>query len=208
MFVRPQGLHLEIVSVVDDHLDHVTNVVGAVRLRWHDIEELVAATRGLIGRNEVRRVLLVVGRQERQQVADLVEAAGLVVDQEGSHPGAGGVCHGSSEFLSRGRLAGHGFHHIGTGDEQVGLVLDTEHEVGERRGVGGAAGAGPEDHRDLRDDARQAHVPREDAAETRQCCDALLDTGASAVVEPDDRRAGRGSEVHQRVDLRGEHFTE
>ena len=75
---------------------------------------------------------MVVGRQKRQQVADLVEAAGLVVGQKAGHARAGGVCHGSAELLVRGLLAGHGFHHIRAGDKQVGLVLDSEHEVGQR----------------------------------------------------------------------------
>ena len=67
---------------------------------------------------------------------------------------------------------------------------------------------GPEDHADLRDDARGLHVAREDPAVRVEGDDTLLDARAGAVVEPDDRRADRLREVHHLVDLLGEHLAE
>ena len=48
----------------------------------------------------------------------------------------------------------------------------------------------------------------EDPAVAGERDDAFLDAGAGAVVEPDDRRADLEGEVHQLVDLLGEHLAE
>ncbi|CAB4833436.1 unannotated protein [freshwater metagenome] len=48
----------------------------------------------------------------------------------------------------------------------------------------------------------------EDAAVAGKADHTLLDTGTSAVVEPDDGRAHLEGEVHQLVDLLGEHLAE
>jgi hypothetical protein len=100
-------------------------------------------------------------------------------------------------------LAGDGLDHVGSGDEHLRGAADHEDEVGERRGVGRAAGAGAEDHRDLRDDAGVSDVALEDAAVAGERGDALLDTGARSVAEADDGCARRLGEVHQLVDLLG-----
>ena len=99
------------------------------------------------------------------------------------------MAHRAAELLERDVLAGHRLHDVGTGDEHVRRLADHEDEVGHRRGVDGAAGARAEDHRDLRDDARRLHVAVEDAAVAGEADDALLDAGAGAVVEADDRGA-------------------
>ena len=71
-----------------------------------------------------------------------------------------------------------------------------------------AAGARAEDHRDLRDHAGRQHVAVEDPAVAGEADHALLDAGAGAVVEADDRRTDLEGEVHQLVDLLGEHLAE
>ena len=69
--------------------------------------------------------------------------------------------------------------------------------------VGRAARARAEHHADLRDDAGGPGVALEDAAVPGERGDALLDTGARAVVQRDQRRTGRDGHVHDLVDLRG-----
>ena len=101
-----------------------------------------------------------------------------------------------------------GLHHIRAGDEHVGAVLHHEDEVGHGRGVDGPAGAWAEDDRNLRHDARGAHVAVEDASVTREADHALLDARAGAVVQADQRCADLQRQVHQLVDLLGEHFAE
>ena len=48
----------------------------------------------------------------------------------------------------------------------------------------------------------------EDAAVARERHDTFLDAGAAAVVEADERRAGRLGEIHHLVDLLGVHLAE
>ena len=55
--------------------------------------------------------------------------------------------------------------------------------------------------RDLRDDARGVHVAAEDLAVQAERDDALLDAGAGALVDADDRAAGLDGEVHHLGDL-------
>ena len=162
----------------------------------------------LVARQLDRRLLEVVRREERQQVAHVVEARLLVGRDERGHARLGGVAHGAAELFERHVLAGHRLHHVGAGDEHVRGALHHEDEVGHGGRVDGAAGAGPEDHADLGDDARRGHVAVEDPAVGVQRDDALLDAGAGAVVEADHRDAGRGGQVHDLVDLLGEDLAE
>jgi hypothetical protein len=87
-------------------------------------------------------------------------------------------------------------------------VLSTmTREVGDRRGVDGAAGARAHDERDLRDDP-EAHVAQEDLAVEAERDDALLDARAAGVVDADDRAAHLHREVHDLDDLLAEDLAE
>ena len=142
--------------------------------------------------------------QERQQEADVVEAGPLVVGDEGGHAGLRGVALGAAQLLEGDLLAGHRLHHVRAGDEHVAGLADHEDEVGHGRAVDRAAGAGPEDHADLGGDPGRLDVAPEDAAVGGEADHALLDAGAGAVVEADDRRPHREGQVHELVDLLGE----
>ena len=189
--------------------DDLLHVVGLVRAGREELAQRRSHRRsGSSAGSTTRRLLQVVRRQERQQVAHVLEARLLVGRDEGGHAGLGGVAHGAAELLERDLLAGDRLHHVGPGDEHVRRLADHEDEVGHGRRVDGAAGARSEDHADLRHDARRQHVAVEDAAVAGQRDHALLDAGAGAVVEADDRRADLEGEVHQLVDLLGEHLAE
>ena len=162
----------------------------------------------VVAAREDRRLLQVVGGEERQQVADVVEAGLVVGGDERGDARLGGVGHGAAQLLLADVLAGHRLHHVGTGDEHVAGLVDHEDEVGHGRAVDRAAGAGAHDHADLRRDARRQHVAVEDAAVGGEADRPLLDAGAGAVVEADDRRADLEREVHDLVDLLGEHLAE
>ena len=64
-----------------------------------------------------------------------------------------------------------------------------------------AAGARAHDQGDLRDDAGGVHVAPEDLAVEAERDHALLDAGAAALVDADDRAAGLDREVHDLDDL-------
>ena len=108
---------------------------------------------------------------------------------------------GAAELLHRDVLAGDGLDDVGAGDEHVGGAVDHDREVGDRGGVDVPAGAGAHDQRDLRDDAGGVHVAAEDLAVEAEGDHALLDAGAGALVDADDRAAGLDREVHDLGDL-------
>ena len=101
---------------------------------------------------------------------------------------ARGAC-GAAELLLGDLLVGHGLDDVRPGDEHVARVLDHDDEVGDRRRVDGAAGAGPHDGADLRHHARGEGVAQEDVGVAAERRHAFLDARAARVVEADDRRA-------------------
>ena len=122
--------------------------------------------------------------------------------------GLGVVGPGAAELLHRDVLAGDGLDDVGPGDEHVRGAVDHDREVGDRGGVDVPAGAGAHDHADLRDDARGVHVALEDLAVEAEGDHALLDPGAGALVDADDRAAGLDGEVHDLEDLLAVHLAE
>ena len=205
----PERVHLEELAVVDDLGDDLLHVVRLVGRVGDEVDDAVAGAVGVVVGLEVGRVLEVVRRQERQEVAHLLEARSA--RRRTTNVGDARlrrVRHRAAELLLRDVLAGHRLHDVGTGDEHVRRALHHEDEVGHRRRVDRAAGARAEDHADLRDHARRLHVAVEDAAVGVERDDAFLDAGAGAVVEADHRRADRLGEVHHLVDLLGEHLAE
>ena len=118
------------------------------------------------------------------------------------------VAHRPAELLELDLLAGHGLDHFRAGDEHVRGLFDHEDEVGHRRRVDGAAGAGAHDHADLRDHARALDVADEDVAVGAERDDALLDPGAAGVVDADHRRPDLGGEVHHLAHLLRHHLAE
>ena len=115
--------------------------------------------------------------------------------------GLGVVGAGAAELLHGDVLAGDGLDHVGSGDEHRGGLVDHDGEVGDRGGVDVAAGAVAHDQADLRDDAGGVDVAAEDLAVQAQGDHALLDPGAGALVDADDRAAGLDGQVHHLGDL-------
>ena len=179
-------VHLEVVAVVDDELDHALDVVRLGRIVRDERVEL-----GLL---PVGRV----GREPRTAPARGCSAAGTRAGSarpRGTASSLGEMKCATPDFdacvaapPSSSNVTsspGHRLHHVGAGDEHVRRVLDHEHEVGHGRRVDGAAGARPHHERDLRDDARRLDVAPEDLRVARQRDDALLDPRAARVVDPD-----------------------
>ena len=70
------------------------------------------------------------------------------------------------------------------------------------------AGGGAHDQRDLRDDTRGEDVAVEDLAVQPQSDRALLDAGAGAIVDPDQRSSGCDRELLDLDDLFAVHLAE
>ena len=148
-----------------------------------------------------RRVVEVVLRQVGEQRLGVLQGVVLVGAHVVGVARLGVVGPGAAELLHRDVLAGDGLDHVGTGDEHVGGAVDHDREVGDRGGVDVAAGAGAHDQADLRDHAAGVDVALEDLAVEAERDHALLDAGAGALVDADDRAAGLDGEVHHLGDL-------
>ena len=147
--------------------------------------------------------LEVVLRQERQQVARVLQARVLVVGREVGHARLRVVRHRPAQLLELDLLARDRLDHVGAGDEHVRGLLDHEDEVRDGGRVDGAARARAHDQGDLRDHARAADVAEEDVAVGAERHDALLDASAPGVVDPDHRAADLGRQVHDLAHLLG-----
>ena len=110
----------------------------------------------------------------------------------------------AAELLHGHIFARDGLDDVRAGDEHVAGLLDHKDEVGDDGRVDRAAGAGPHDGRNLRDDAAREHVAGEDVCVAGEADDTLLDAGAARVVEADNGRARLHRQVHDLADLLGE----
>ena len=115
---------------------------------------------------------------------------------------------GTTEFFLRHGLVGDGLDDVGAGHEHVARVLDHVDEVGHRRGIDRAAGAGPHDHGNLRYSARGLDIAPEHVRIAAERGDALLDAGPAGIVETDQRSAVLHSQIHDLADLLGMRFAQ
>ena len=205
---RKELLDLEELAVIDKRADDFLHVVWHVRIVRHDgVEALILAVRG-VRRLDSRRVLEVVARQVREQLADLRDAVVLVLAGEVRDARARAVRDGAAELLRRDFLSRDRLDDGRARDEHLARVLDHEDEVRDGRAVDSAACARSHDDRDLRDDARSGRIAEEDAAEAGKRVDALLDAGAARVIDADARSAHLEREVLDLPDLVGVLLTE
>ena len=147
--------------------------------------------------------LEVVLGQEGEQVARVLQTGVLVLGRQVRDARLRVVGHRPAERLEVDLLARDRLDHVGPRDEHVRGLLHHEDEVGDRRRVDRAARARAHDQADLRDDARAHDVAREDVAVGPQRHDALLDPRAARVVDPDDRAADLGRQIHDLAHLLG-----
>ena len=113
------------------------------------------------------------------------------------------VRHRAAELFLGDVLVGHRLDHVRPGHEHVARPLHHDVEVGDRRRVDRAAGAGPHDGRDLRHHARGQRVAQEDVGVAAERHHPFLDARAARVVQADDGRAHAHRQVHDLADLGG-----
>jgi len=114
----------------------------------------------------------------------------------------------AAEVLERDVLAGDGLDDLRAGDEHLRGLVDHHDEVGQCRPVDVPAGRGAHDQRDLRDDAGGKRVALEDLAVEGERDHTLLDAGAAALVDADQRDARLEGEVLDLDDLLAVDLTE
>ena len=206
--LREVRVHLVELAVVDDEFYQIDDVVWLVGGVGDDRGQALVHPVGPVEGGEVRRNLHVVRRQVRDQIAHLFERLTIARCREVGDARHRGVGVRASQILERHRLAGHGFDHVGPGDEEMGRVLYLVHEVGDGGRVHRASGARPHDHRDLGDHSGGSHIALEDAAVAVERHHPFLDAGAPGVLEGDQRCPRVERQVHDLGDLVGNDITE
>ena len=194
-------MHLEEFAVVHDAVDYVLDIVRQVGFTWHHGIQCRIHAVDRVRTRAPRRVLAIVLRQVREQLADHAAALAIVLRDEVAHAAGRVVRHGPAQLLLGHVLMGHGLDHVRPGDEHVARIRHHENEIRDRRRIDRAARARPHDRRDLRDHAAGQRIAQEDIGIPRERDDALLNARAAGIVEPDHRRSGLEREVHDLANL-------
>ena len=203
MFLAKAFLNLEEVALVAGLQDQFPDVVGLVGIvRDQPVERHVVGV-GRLAAGDFRNFGRVGGRQQVDEAAHLQQRLDIVVVGAIGDRRFRRVDGGAAELFCRHRLVGYGLHHVRPGDEHVGGVAHHEDEVGHRRRIDVAAGAGTHDDGNLRNDARGQHVALEHLGIAAECGHALLDAGAAGIVDADDGRAVPQRHVLHLLDLFG-----
>jgi hypothetical protein len=201
-------LHLEELAMIDDHADDVLDVVrlfGVVRN--HGGEARRGALR-VVGCGQCRRLLVAVLRDVLEHSPHLGEAFILGFGEKMRYARLDVVHLCTSEGVERHLLTGRDAYHFWSGDEHVADAVDHEREISHSRRVDRPSGARPKDQAQLRDEPAGFDVAPEDLGITRKRNHALLDAGATRVVDADDGDPVAKREVHNLDDLFREHLPE
>ena len=146
-----------------------------------------------------------VGRQELQEIPDVIERRPLRVDHLMDVAVASLVI-GTAEFVEGDILTGDVLDDVGTGDEHVALVADGDDEIGLDRRVHRAAGTLAQDDRDLRHHAGEQFMAAAQLGVPGERGGRVLDAGAAGVVDADDGATDHGHPLHQPGHLAAEHL--
>ena len=114
-----------------------------------------------------------------------------------------GVDARAAEVFHRDVLAQNRLDDVRSGDKHLRDIFNHEYEVGQRRRINRAAGTRAENQGNLRDNARSDGVAIEDFAVAGQRADTLLDTGATGIVDTDNRAFHLQCMVHNLGNLAG-----
>ncbi len=201
MFGAQPGWISRICAVVDDELDDLMHVVWLARVVRDDPIQRGVLPIDRIRRRSPRRVVEIVLWQVPEDPPREAERLRFVVGRDVRNPAARRVGRRPTKRLRVDVLVGDGLHDVRPGDEHVARALDHDREVGDRRGVHRPAGTRAHHQRQLRYDTRGQRVSQEDVGVPTERHDALLDAGASRVVEPDDRCSDLHRKVHHLADL-------
>ena len=185
---------------------HVVGHVVGVR---HDRVQLQVGRSdlGLQPGVDDRRFVEAVGRQERQEVAHVLERGGLVLHHLVDVAVAGlGV--GAAELVEADVLTGDVLDHVGPGDEHVALVAHRDHQVRLDRRIHRSPSAFAEDDGDLRHQTGQQLVAAAQLGVPRQRGGRVLDARAGRVVDADDRATDHRAPLHQPGHLAAEHLAD
>ena len=150
----------------------------------------------------------VVRGQELQELAHKVERVFLILSQVGAGTGHRVVLTRTTEGFHVHVLTGHGLNDVRAGNEHVRRLVHHDDVVSQGGGVRGTAGAGAHNDRNLRNHTGSAHVHTENIGKHRQGSHALLNAGATTVVNADNRATVLQSELLHLHNLLAVHLRE
>src|SRR6267154_5769357 len=108
------------VSVVDNRMNGVFDIVGFLRIVGDKCIEPVIAAVGRVRGGAARWVVNIIGGQKAQQLANHREAVGVIGRDEVRDAAGGVVGHGSAKLLLGDFFVRDSLDDIGPGDEHVG----------------------------------------------------------------------------------------
>ncbi len=197
------GLGFEEIAFIDDLQNQFTHVIGFVRVGRHQRIERHFLPVERIVRRPHRRRLFVIVRHETHEPAQLPQGVDIVLERLVGNAGAGCMRNRPAQLLGRDHLVGDRFNDLRPGNEHVGAVFHHEDEIGHGGRIYRAAGARPHDHGNLRHHAARQNIALEDIGIAGKRGDAFLDARATAVIQPDDRRADLHRLIHDLADFSG-----
>ncbi len=173
------GLNLVEIPLVGDLVDQLFHVIGGVGIVGDQRVEAILDPRNIVEEGADGRLFKVVEGEKIDKAADLGQRLDVVFKGPIGDRGFAGMGGSAAQFLGGDDLVRHGLHYIGSGHEHIAGVLHHEDEVGDRRRIDRATGAGAHDDGNLRHHARGQDVALEHLGIARKRGHALLDSRAA-----------------------------
>ncbi len=194
-------MYLEELTVVDDSTDDLIHVVGVVGALGDDAVQGVLHAVDGVGALHAGSLFHVVAGHVTQQLADDGDSLFLGLGGKVCHTALAGMYTSTTQLLLGHVLAGDGLNHLGAGQEHEGDTLGHDDEVGQGRGVNGTTGTRTKDCADLGNNTRCVDVALENLGIASQSVNALLDAGATRVVQADNRSTLLHGQIHHLTHL-------
>ena len=113
---------------------------------------------------------------------------------------------GPAQFFGTDLFVGHGFDHIGTGNEHIGSLFHHKNPIGDGRGIDSPSGTRPHDHRQLGNQTGGLDIAVKDIGIARQGGHAFLNAGPARIVQTHHRNPNAQGKVHELDDFFGMGF--
>src|SRR5215472_14440649 len=189
------------IAIVHNRMNRALDVVGFLRLGWHERVKRLIAARWWIRGDAAGRILEIVRWQKTHQLANHGEAIGVIACDKMRDAALLIVRHRPAKFLLRDLLVRDGLNDVGPGHEHVRGLARHENKIGDRGWIDRAPRTRAHDGADLRNDAARKRVAQENVSVTGQRSNAFLDARAAGIVQTNHRRARAHRKVHDLTDF-------
>ena len=187
--------------LVGKAVEHVANIVSALEVVRNDFFDVGGLVHDRTGLSD--RLVCVALREVLEQVTHAFEAFLVVLVHEVCNTGLGRMNACATELVRGHDFSSHSLHDSRARDEHLARLFGHEDKVCNSRGVASTTCARSENHGNLRNHAACPSVTGKNATVTVEGANAFFDTGATAIVDADERHHGIKGEVHHVADLFG-----